>query len=134
MAHTWQDLKGFSDLTITISQTIDEIGDSNIAGGTLKEVSARETTIVATMFADSVDDVYELDQTFADAVGDLDQLSFTVGTAAGANAAALAHQIIIPTPELDDSAPQKLGSKAGNTVSLIARNAVANAEFELDFL
>jgi len=132
--HGWQDTKGFQDLTLTIAPTVDDVPDSNVTDGVLKIASARETTVSATMFADDADKVMELDQAFATVVGDLDALSFKVGTyEVTGGLPAVAHQVVAPTPVLDDTSPQKLGSLAGNAVNLVLRNAVANEELEILF-
>jgi len=133
VGHTWQDLKGFQSLELTITPAIDDIPDSNQVGGEVKEPSGREVTIEATLFADSVDAVYELDQALATVAGDLDPLTFQVGTAAIGSDPALSHSVSIPLPELDESSPDRLGSKAGNTVSLIARGSAADNELEIIF-
>lgn len=136
VAHAWQATRGFQSLVLTITPDIQDIPDSNATDGILKEPSGRETTIEATLFADdaSSNEVYELDQVLATVAGDLDALTFTVGTPETTGSLpAVAVKILVPTPELDETAPQKLGSKAGNTVSLLARNAVANEELEFQF-
>jgi hypothetical protein len=136
VAHAWQNTRGFQSLTLTVNNTVDDIPDSNAVDGIVKETSAREVTIEAELFVDGTGEgeVYELEQAFADAVGDLDALSFTVGTPETTGLLpAVAHTVSIPTPELDETEPGKFGSKAGNTVSLIARAATANDELEIIF-
>lgn len=133
VGHAWQETKGFQALDLVITPTIDDVLDSNATDGILKLPSARETKITATLFADDTDKVMELDQMFATAVGDLDQLSFQVGASAASGDTMVAVQVLVPTPEGDDTAPQKLGTRAGNTVNLIARNSTVNEELELIF-
>jgi len=132
----WQATRGFSELTITITPTIEDIPDSNQPDGIIKEVSGRVTTIEGTLFGDdaSSNEVYSLEALLADAVGDLDALSFTVGSAAGASEPALAHSWTFPQPEIDESTFAKLGSKAADTVTLIARHGTVNEEAALEFL
>lgn len=135
VAHTWQDTKGFQSLELRITPSVEEVADSNAVGGLTREPSDRETRIEATLFADDADKVYELDQAFATASGDLDALNFQVGTTTADGGIAKAIKLSVPQPELDTAEPTKLGSKAGNTVSLIARHGtVSGNELGLIFL
>lgn len=138
-AHTWNQARGFSDLTWTINNTIDDIPDSNATDGIVKEISAQEFNIDATLFVDDTagdDEVFELDQALATVIGDLTQLGYTVGTpedSGGGALPAVAHTLVFADPELDETGPTKLGTKAGNVVALVARAAAANGEMELIF-
>lgn len=133
VGNTWQDTKGFQSLTLTITPEIREDLDSNLTDGVSKAPAGRETKIEATMFGDDADKVHALDQAYATVGGDLDALSFQVGTDAGAAAIAEAIQLVAPQPALDQGAPQKLGTRGGDTVSLILGHDTANEELELIF-
>lgn len=136
VAFGWGNTRGFQSATLTINNTIEDIGDSNQVNGIVKEITSRETLFEGTLFADdtSTAEVYELEQLFNDADGDFDSLTFTVGTAASGSGAAKAFKVTIPKPELVDVAPQKLGSKAGNTITLRASHDTADSELQIEFL
>ncbi len=134
VANAWSETRGFQSLVLTIANAVGDIKDSNATDGILKDSEGRETTIEATLFADdtTAGEVYELDQVYQTAAGGLDQLSFQVGADETTGLLpAVAHQVLVPTPELDETAPQKLGTRAGNTVKLIARNVTVNEEIEI---
>lgn len=135
VANGWSATRGFSTLALTISPSIQDFGDSNATDGIVKEQDDRETTIEATLYADDAGsgEVYELDQIFQTSSGGLDQLSFQVGTDASGSDPALATQILVPQPMVDETGPDPVGSKAANTVNLIARNDAANDELEIIF-
>jgi len=137
IGNAWNATRGFSDLTLTFAPTIDDIPDSNAVDGIVKEPSAMEIGVEATLFADDAGsgETFELSQALSDAIGDLLPLTFTVGSAAtGAQELALGHSVTIADPELDETAMEKLGSKAANTIKLIARSATANGEIEINLI
>lgn len=140
VAHLWKQTRGFTTLTLNIGQDIEDIPDSNDnATGFVKDATGREITIDATMFIDNTADedgkTYETSQVFATAVGDLDPLSFTVGTAqTSTSSPATAVYISAPTPRLREFKPERVGTKAGGTVSLVARGATAGSELEIRFI
>lgn len=133
VGNAWKGTRGFSSLVLTITPGIVDLPDSNATDGIIKEVDGRETTIAATLFGDDAgsDEVYEVDQLFTLADSGLDQLSFEVGSAAGANTAALAVQVLAPKPEVIDVVPAKLGSKAGSVVNMVLGHGTANSELEI---
>lgn len=133
VGNAWQETKGFSTLTLTITPSIAEISDSNAVDGLVKEVDGREVDIAATLFADDTDGVHEVDQAWATAVGDLDALSFQVGSDADTTNPNKAVQVVVDQPELQDVTPAPLGSQVGHTVNLKARHSTANNELDIIF-
>jgi hypothetical protein len=134
VAFTWQEAKSCQTIELAISQDIEEFPDSNAATGLYKEQQSRETKLALSMWPDTDDKVMELDQAYADVVGDLDAISWQVGSAAGDGQIAKAHSVSLPHPELDDTAPDRYGQKAGNEVNLFARHdTTANEELEIIF-
>lgn len=133
VGNAWNGTRGFTTLVLTITPNIIDLPDSNATDGIIKEQDGRETTIAATLFGDDSgsDEVYEVDQLFQTADSGLDQLSFEVGSAAGANTAALAVQVLAPKPEAIDVSPVPLGTKAGNTVNMVLGHGTANSELEI---
>jgi hypothetical protein len=135
--NVWSQDRGFSSLTLTVNNTIEEIPDSNAVAGRVFEISAQEFLIDATLFVDDDgdDEVFALNQALATANGDLSEFSFTVGTAqTSTSSPATAHKISLLDPELITTGPTKLGTKAGNVISLVGRSATANSEFDLTFI
>jgi len=133
VANAWQETRGFEELTLSIEPAFEDFPDSNAAEGIVKEASDREVKVSASLFADDAAKNYDLTQILATAAGTLDQLSFQVGTDMAINLPQLAHQILVPQPELLTTAPQKLGTKAGSEIELVARGATANSELEIIF-
>ena len=138
-AHTWDTERGWTANSLTINNTIEDIPDSNAVDGIVKEISDQVFNMEATLFVDETgdnDEVFELRQALANVIGDLAALTYTIGTpeiSGGGLLPAVAHTVNMADPELDETGPTKLGTKAGNVVSLVARSATANTEFELIF-
>tara|TARA_Y100000310_G_scaffold336656_1_gene421800 strand:+ start:2910 stop:3992 length:1083 start_codon:yes stop_codon:yes gene_type:complete len=136
VTHTWNTARGFTELSLAIAPSIETVPDSNMPDGEIREVSDRETTLDVTLFGDSTstNETYEITQIFETAASGLDQLSFQVGSAAGATGTATAVKVLVPTPEVTSVTPRKIGSKAASTVSMILGNAAAGEELEIQFL
>lgn len=129
------DDRGFQEVSLQITPSIEEIGDSNATDGTILEVSSRAVRLVGTLWADDTTDAgYEYDQLIETASGNLDQLSFQVGTAMADTFPAEAYQIVAPKPENAKLDPVNLGTKAAHTVELDLRHDTANSELEINFL
>ncbi len=141
LANQWQDTRGFSEGTLVIDNTIAEIPDCNQTdGGTVKEKTARSVSFEATLFSDDAGASawgYEYSQLVEAAEGNLDELSFTVPPAMTGGDPARGVQVKLPKPELQAQTPVALGTKAGNTVTLVARGAAGaggNDELEIYFV
>ena len=141
LANQWQDTRGFSEGTLAIDNTIADVPDCNQTdGGIVKEKTARSVTFEGTLFADDADASawgYEYSQLIEAAEGNLDELSFTVPPAMTATDPAKGVQVKLPKPELQAQTPVALGTKAGNTVTLVARGAAGaggNDELEIYFV
>jgi hypothetical protein len=134
VGHVWQNTKGFSSLELTITPSQEEIPDGNALNGVLRAPSGREVKVDATIYADNADAVYELKQALVASAADLDSLSFQVGAAGVAAGPATAVRVVVPQPELETGAPDKVGNYGVNAVSLFARNTVANEELEIILL
>jgi hypothetical protein len=137
--HEWNKERGWSANSLTINNAIEDLTDSNAPNGIVKEPSDQTFDLEATLFADEAagdDPVFELNQALATVIGDLKALTYTIGTPEVSGSGllpAVAHTVNIADPELDETGPTKLGTKAGNVVSLRARSANANEEIEIIF-
>ncbi len=137
VVHTWEHLRGFSNLVITITNTVEKVDDSNVAEGFLLQVTGRETKITATMYDDdaSENENYTLSQLLAETSGVLDPITFQVGTTAdGTSSPAEALSITIPQPELISATPTLIGTNAAYDVEMIARHSTLNREIDFDFV
>ena len=137
VGHSWNHTRGFSTLTITLTNTVEETPDSNADDGVVLEITGRETKITATMYDDdsSTNKGYTLSQLLAASAGELDSLSFQVGTTADATSSpAQALGITVPQPELVSATPTIIGRYSGYNVELIARHSTANREIDFDFV
>ena len=136
-AHLWNQTRGWNTHTLTINNNIEIIPDSNKPAGRAIDFTEQDINVEMTPFVDdsaSDDEAFELDQALATLIGDLKPISYTIGTPETTGSLpAKAHQVSIPDPELDETGPTELGTRAGNSVSLVARSATANGEFELIF-
>ncbi len=124
---------GFSELTITLDNSIDEIPSSNAESGTLDRQSDRTVTITGTIDAEDSDLLYEIDQLAASQSSALDTLSFQVGTQAASGEIAEAFIINVPYPELTNLQANELGGSQAYTVEMIARGVTADSEFSISF-
>lgn len=135
---TWRDARGFQSLELAIDNTIDDVPDSNApagSGGVAKEQSNRVVTLSATLYKDdSTDDRFDYDQLDADLIATLEPLTFQVGPAMTDGDPVLGVRIDAPSPELQESTREPLGSKAGTQVEAILKGQTANSELELIFL
>lgn len=134
--NVWGQTRGWQSLVWAINNTVADIEDSNAVDGEVKAFTDQAIDVAATFWVDDTSEaeIFELEQALADAIGDLSQLSFTNGTPETTGGLpAVAHQFVIADPELDQTGPEKLGTQAGNIVTLRARSATANTEFELIF-
>ena len=135
VAHTWREARGFSEATLNITPTFEEIGDSNATDGIVKEQSNRDVTFEGTIFADdTTDEGHEYEQLTASDIATLDPLSFTVGDAMTDGSVVKAFKVEIDDPEPDEVTIANLGTKAAHSVNLTARSATANKELQLTFI
>lgn len=137
VGNQWQDVRGFSEGALAIGPNIEDIGDSNAAGGFVKEQTDREVKFEGTLYGDdTVDKGYEYSQIIAAAEAALDQLSWQVGANMTGNNPAEAIQVLMPFPELNEKSIEALGTRAGYGVELVARGTAAgggNDELEIIF-
>ncbi len=138
VANTWQNTRGFSELTIDIEPSIADVGDSNAADGIVKEIEDRVVSVSGTLYSDSTGsyESFDYDQIIEEVEGNLVELTFQVGSDGTANNPAKAHSHSFPLLELHVSDQDKLGSRAATTIEGVARGAAGgggNDEMELIF-
>jgi hypothetical protein len=124
--------RGFSDMTITLDNRIEEVPDSNAVGGITKRQTARDVSLSATLYADTGDEDYE-DTLLAATVATTDDVTFVVGAATAISSAAVDWRINFNNPNLKSQEVAKLGPSVARTIELQATATSANAEFELIF-
>lgn len=137
VGHSWNHTRGFSTLTITCTNTVDEDPDSNADEGRVLGISAQEIKVAATMYDDdtSTNEGYTASQLQAASSGELDSMSFQVGTTADATSSpAQAVGITVPQPELVTAQPTTIGRYSGYDIEVIARHSTANRAIDIDFV
>jgi len=126
-------VRGFSSLELAISNSIEDVPDSNQTGGITKEQTGREVVCRVTLFQDSDDPDYLRQRLIAQVAG-TDKLQFQIGTAAGAAATALAHRIVLTNPTVGKITPRKVGGSQAWECELRVIDNVANGELDLILL
>jgi hypothetical protein len=135
ISNDWGDTRGFSEATLAITPTFEDIPDSNQTPAVRIRQTDREVQFSGTLYADDTsDDGYEYSQMIEPTQANLDQLSFQVGASmVDDSTPAKAIQVLMPDPELDEMTPVPLGDLAGNTVTLNARGTAGDDELEIIF-
>jgi hypothetical protein len=134
VAHAWGATRGFETLTLGFEQEIEDVPDSNVATGFVKDKTSRVTKIsIEGLYTDDSDEDFADTQAAVNSSGSLSQLSFQVGTNGVTGQPVKAVQIVVPQPVLVSVEKTKLGSKAAENVELEARHDTANAELQIIF-
>lgn len=124
--------RGFSDMSITLDNLIEDVPDSNAVGGVRKRQTGRDVLLTATLFADSGDEDYE-DSRLAATSATTDDLVFVVGSATAISSAAKSWRVNFNNPNVRKNEVAKLGPSVARSIELQATATSANAEFELIF-
>jgi len=127
------EIRGWSDLTITVANEIQQIPDSASSTGSVPEQTGRTVTVAMTIRDTDTD----VDFTRANLVGTTaptDDLRATVGTPAAAGDPALAYQLDVRNLRVTQSTPAVMGSAAASQVTAVATSATADDEFSITFL
>lgn len=131
--NTFEAARGFESFTLTIDNGIEDIPDSNVAGGVVKEQTERSITGEMKLIADSVSGIdMEYDELIR-ATAPTVPLTFENGAAAGIGALAIGHQINLPNPEVRSWVPDTSGTKAAHTIELAMVDTAQDGEFALIF-
>lgn len=132
--NTWGQVRGWTELTFSVENEVEDTPDSNAPTGLIPERSDRTTSIEAILYADTADEDFEYVQLGADASGALSQITFTIGTPGIAAGLALAFRLIAAQPVATALKPVAINDKAGAEVTLELHHDTANSELELIFL
>lgn len=130
--HTWSTTRGFNDLTITNSNSIAEIEDSNQATGIRLVQESRSFDVSGTLFVDGADSDFEHQNVVATAAPTAD-LSFQLGTVAGASDTINAVLVSANNVQLTSAKDVQLGTVLGKEIAGYTTGATANSEFTLTF-
>jgi hypothetical protein len=89
VAHAWGQTRGFEDLTITITNEIQEFGDSNIVDtGQRQSQTKRVVTVDGRIYLATADSDFEYQQ-LVNTLAPTDDMTFQVGTSVGGGAGEL---------------------------------------------
>jgi hypothetical protein len=122
--------RSFTDATLTISNEVEEIPDSNSSTGKRSRQTAREIALAATIYADTGDIDFERAELVRTTTPTEPQ-TWQVGTAGGATANA--YKITLTNPEIRSLKVDRSGDSEVLEVELVAVETVANTEFSLLF-
>jgi hypothetical protein len=131
LAHTWSAERGWNEMTVTVNNNVEEIGDCNVAltGIRLSQQAPREISAsIKGLFVGNPDSDYEYNQSKLSSAP-TDQLSFQVGTAAGATDQINAYLVELENPQTDKLKYDRLGTLLVADVDLSCRDGSAGAEF-----
>lgn len=93
VSHSWGQSRGFENLSVTITNSIETFGDSNVAAtGTRQSQTSRVVTVDGRMYIATADSDFEYQQLVSTTAPTSD-LSFQVGTVAGASDVINAYKI-----------------------------------------
>lgn len=139
VAHTWDIARGWSEATLSVTPTFEEIPDSNQTPAIRNRATGRETEWTATIFADDAHTeakIYEYTQLINESQAIMDQISFLIGTVMADTLPAEAVGVIMPYPELVEMTPTVLGDQAAYEITTRARGdsgGSGNDELEFNF-
>jgi hypothetical protein len=135
VVNTWNMERGWNELTITINNNIEEIGNCNVADTGIKfsQKMPREITAsVKGLWVGTTNSDYEYEQTKLTAAP-TDGFTFQVGTVGIADATANAYKVTLENPVVDSLKYDRLGTDLVADVELSARDATAAAEYTEDY-
>jgi hypothetical protein len=132
VTHTWDLLKPFEDLTLTVNNTLEEKPDSNVETGLRTRQTARRIDIVGTIEAASGDIDYEA-QNLRNAIENPEDVNFQVGLDNVGGQPALAYAIVAKDVQIDSIEPIDLGEFHGNVVNAHATTSVPDDELTIEF-
>lgn len=133
VGHNWgisAAARSFTEATLSISNEVEEIPDSNSSTGKRSRQTGREIALSMTLYTDSGDIDYERSE-LVRTTAPTDQQQWQVGTAAGTTANA--YRITLTNPEIRSLAIDRSGASEVVTADLVAVETDANTEFELVF-
>jgi hypothetical protein len=136
VAHNWgisDALRGFTTATTTIDNQTEDVPDSNAEGGKRVRQTGRTISHTATVYSDDGDLDFERTELIRETTP-TEELTFTVGTAAGATDTINAITMSLPNPETRAITPNVGGTSRTLDVELVAVDTVADAEFALRFV
>lgn len=129
VAFAWGQTRGFESLTVTIENPTEEFGDSNVSTtGTRQSQTGRIFRVDGTLYVNASDSDYE----YANLIGTsapTDDMSFQVGTAAGASDTINAYYLAINNVQAGSIKPNKRGTALVQEISGNATATTAGAEF-----
>lgn len=135
VGHNWgisATVRGFEELTLSIDNELEELDDSEATGGKRQRQTGRAITLTGTIIADLDESDFELGELRRTSVP-VDQLDFQVGDDGTDTNPALAHQVVVPTPELRDASPRQYGPSLAHELELAAVSGSADAEISIIF-
>ena len=133
VANLWSTTRGFATLKLSFDQKIDDVPDSNVATGFLKDKTERVTGIDVVIYTDDADEDFADTQLAVTSSGALAQISFQVGASGTASNPMKAVQIVGAQPVILEVEPVRIGSKAADHITAELRHDTANAELEIRF-
>lgn len=133
--HNWgisAEVRSFTAMEITGTNSIDEIPDSEASGGLRPVQTDRQIDIASTVFLSDTDLDFEIGQLLL-TVEPTDQMDFRLGTAAGATDTINGVLMEVTNPEARLTALEKQGDNAAYAYELTAVDGVANNEMKITY-
>jgi hypothetical protein len=131
IVNTWSMERGWNELTISINNNIEEIGNCNVADTGIKFVQKMPREITASvkgLWVGTTNSDYEYNQSKLSAAP-TDGFTFQVGTVGVGDAQANAYKVTLENPAVDSLKYDRLGTDLVADVELSARDGSAAAEY-----
>lgn len=132
VANAWGQTRGWNTLAITIENNVDDTPDANQATGIRKAQTERTISVSGAFWVDSTDSDFGYQKTVG-ATAPTEDMTFQVGTAAGASDPINAFAMTLANLEVDSRKENRIGTALVEEIEAHCTATTAGGEFTLAY-
>ena len=134
VGNTWGPVEGWSQMSLTVTNDLQEVGDSNQTPALSDEPAGRVSQFSATLYTQDSNKDYGAEQIRAAIVGDLNAIGWNIGAVGIANEPITRIDYDMTLPELQIDQAAVVGDKASFVATATARGSgTGNNELQFTF-